>query len=317
MSPRRFKPDRDVAEWQGPTVRYDLLKEVTICFAVVLVLTVFLSVLFSSPDEHPVTLKSWSTAMPVDFVQTAISELDGTSATATYGPPYNNTPGASQKLGPVSMESAVGVKIPLDTAEDFVIKPLLTLPDNPTLDSAIASYQSASPAQQQKWTTAYSNAAAKASYTDSLQIAPGDYGPVSVIMSNLLAMARSGALDGALLATPQFYGTDYTKPLLFIADGTYLADLAGVQNLQGNQWGMMNETGNYPGQAWLWLYTLWYQVPPMNSSSNGDVEVWAIMMLLTLILALVPFIPGVRSIPRWTRVYKLIWRNYYRSVRVS
>ena len=44
---------------------------------------------------------------------------------------------------------------------------------------------------------------------------------------------------------------------------------------------MMNETGNFPGQAWLWLYTLWYQVPPMNTSSNGDVEVWAIMMVLT------------------------------------
>ena len=35
---------------------------------------------------------------------------------------------------------------------------------------------------------------------------------------------------------------------------------------------MMNETGNYPGQAWLWLYTLWYQVPPMNTSANGDLR---------------------------------------------
>ena len=53
---------------------------------------------------------------------------------------------------------------------------------------------------------------------------------------------------------------------------------------------MMNETGNYPGQAWLWLYTLWYQVPPMNYSSNGDLQVWVIMMVLTL-LVLLPFIP--------------------------
>ena len=95
-------------------------------------------------------------------------------------------------------------------------------------------------------------------------------------------MARSGALDGALLSSRQFYGTDYTKPLLFIADGTYLANLAQGQHLSGSQWGMMNETGNYPGQAWLWLYTLWYQVPPMNTSSNADLQVWAIMMVLTL-----------------------------------
>ncbi len=26
---------------------------------------------------------------------------------------------------------------------------------------------------------------------------------------------------------------------------------------------MMNETGNYPGQPWMWLYTFWYQVPPL------------------------------------------------------
>jgi hypothetical protein len=77
---------------------------------------------------------------------------------------------------------------------------------------------------------------------------------------------------------------------------------------------MMNETGNFPGQAWLWLYTMWYQIPPMNSSSNGDVEVWAIMMALTVLLALLPFIPGLRSIPRWLGVYRLIWRDHYRSL---
>ena len=111
-------------------------------------------------------------------------------------------------------------------------------------------------------------------------------------------MARSGALDGALLSSRQFYGTDYTKPLLFIADGTYLANLAQSQHLSGDQWGMMNETGNYPGQAWLWLYTLWYQVPPMNTSSNADLQVWAIMMVLTLVLwPCCPSFPGCARSP--------------------
>ena len=75
-----------------------------------------------------------------------------------------------------------------------------------------------------------------------------------------------GGLDGTLLSEGQFYNTDYTKPLLFLADGTYLANRADAQHLSGDQWGMMNETGNYPGQAWLWLYTMWYQVPPMSTS---------------------------------------------------
>ena len=82
------------------------------------------------------------------------------------------------------------------------------------------------------------------------------------------AMARSGALDGALLSSRQFYGTDYTKPLLFVADGDYFANLGRRQHLSGDQWGMMNETGSYPGQAWLWLYTLWYQVGPIGTSAT-------------------------------------------------
>ena len=76
-------------------------------------------------------------------------------------------------------------------------------------------------------------------------------------MQSLLTMAQDGGLDGALLATRQFYQTDYTKPVLFLAGGSYFEDQASARNLLGEQWGMMNETGNWPGQAWLWLYTVW------------------------------------------------------------
>ena len=312
---RRFKPDRDVVEWQGAYRPYDVAKEVFVCFLVVLLLVVVCAVVFSSPDEHPVTVKSWSNAAPVDFAKTAMTELDGTSALATYGPPYNNTPGASQKLGPISIEQAVGVRIPINTAQDFVLKPLATLPDRPALTAALAEYEGASTTQRANWDAAYESVVADATFSNGhLVVRSGPYGPVGVLIANLESMARSGALDGALLASPQLYDTNYTNPLLFIADGTYMADQAGLRHLQGDQWGMMNETGNFPGQAWLWLYTMWYQIPPMNSSSNGDVEVWAIMMALTVLLALLPFIPGLRSIPRWLGVYRLIWRDHYRSL---
>jgi hypothetical protein len=312
---RRFRPDRDVVEWQGDYRRYDLAKEVVVSFVVVLVLVIACAIVFSSPDDPPVTVKSWSIAAPVDFAQTAMTELDGTSPTATYGPPYTNTPGASQKLGPISIERAVGVRIPINTAQDFVLRPLATLPDRPSLDAALSRYESASAAQRARWDAAYEKVVADASFSDGrLVVKSGPYGPVGVLIGNLESMARSGALDGALLASPQLYATNYTNPLLFIANGTYMTSLAGLRHLQGDQWGMMNETGNFPGQAWLWLYTMWYQIPPMNTSSNGDVEVWAIMMVLTLLLALVPFIPGLRSIPRWLGIYRLIWRNHYRSL---
>ena len=97
-------------------------------------------------------------------------------------------------------------------------------------------------------------------------------------------------------------------------EGTYLEDLARAQHLGGDQWGMMNETGNYPGQAWLWLYTFWYQVKPFSTSGNADALVWSLMALFTLAFVLVPYIPGVRSIPKLVPIYRLIWRNYYRDV---
>jgi hypothetical protein len=133
-------------------------------------------------------------------------------------------------------------------------------------------------------------------------------------MSNLLAMARSGALDGALISTSRFYQTNFTKALLFLSDGTYLESLAAKENLLGSQWGMMNETGNYPGQAWLWLYTFWYQVTPFTTSSSADAQIWAIMAVLSLALVCIPFIPGLRTLPRRLGVYRLIWRDYYREV---
>ncbi len=312
---RRFNPDRDVEEWHGKYLPYDLVKEFLVALLVVVILVVGLSVVFSSPDERPVTVKSWSTSDPVDFAQTAITELDGTSGTATYGPPYNSTPGASQSIGPFSPEQWLGVHHPIDTANDYVLSPLKSLSDQPRLDAAIATYSASSSAQQASWNAAYEKAVASATFARGrLKVPTGSYGPVGTIVGSLTSMARSGALDGALLSSHQFYGTDYTKPLLFIADGTYLANLAQNQHLSGDQWGMMNETGNYPGQAWLWLYTLWYQVPPMNASASGDLQVWAIMMGLTVLLALVPFIPGLRSIPRWSRVYRLIWRQHYRDI---
>jgi hypothetical protein len=36
-------------------------------------------------------------------------------------------------------------------------------------------------------------------------------------------------------------------------------------------------------------------------------------MRLSFGLILVPIIPGVRSLPRWIPIYKIIWRDYYRD----
>ena len=302
----------DRRPWSGPWRPYDIVKEFTVGLVVVALLVGGLAVVFGSPDDQAVTLQRWARAAPADFVATAVGELDGTSGSASYGAPYNHN-GPGQKLGPLALQRWAGVTIPVDSANDFVVDPLRAVPGDAQLTAGLATWDGASPDQRTKWAAAYDDALKAAPDNDPAKVAAGDYGPVPLLAGRLLDLARSGGLDGALLAQGRFYQTDYTKPLLFIADGTYLASLARDQHLAGNQWGMMNETGRYPGQAWLWLYTFWYQVKPFSSSGNADALVWALMMLLTLGLILVPFIPGIRSIPRWVPVHRLIWRSYYSS----
>ncbi len=301
--------------WTGPKRRYDLVKEFVIAFLVISLLSVLLAAAFSSKDDPPVTLSAWAKADPMDFVATTLAELDGTSGTAGYGPPYTSTPDVAQKIGPISLQQIAGVTIPIDTAADFVIVPLSTLAaDQPDVAAALQQWSAASALQHTAWTDAYAKGLGHATINaDQIQMPAGEYGPVATMMQSELTMARAGGLEGAFLTHNHFYATDYTKPLLFLADGGYLESLARAQHLGGNQWGMMNEAGSYPGQTWLWFYTFWYQVPPFATSDNADVQVWALMMVLTICLALIPWIPGLRSIPRRLKVYRFIWRDYYKG----
>jgi hypothetical protein len=290
------------------------VKEGALALLVVAILTLILAIVFGSPDEPAITLKSWSNAAPIDFAQDALSQLNGTSETATYGPPYNNA-SIGQELGPLSLAKWVGVTMPINTAQVFVLDPLKTQPFQPTLSSALATWSKASSTTRHDWVTHYTKGAAHMTWRDgSIVVSASDAGPVPVFINSLTVMARTGSLDAVLTQQGDFYTTDYTLPLLFLEDGNYLENQATHQHLDGDQWGMMNETGNYPGQAWLWLYTFWYQVPPFNSSGNGDILVWGLMMLLTVLLALVPFVPGLRSIPRKVKIYRLIWKEHYKSL---
>ena len=304
-------------EWTGAKRHYDLIKELVVAVGVIMLVTVIFGALFSSPDEKPVTIASWANAAPADFLSTATSELAGTSDSATYGPPYTHTPGTGQNVfDSFSLARLAGVRIPVDSSSDFVLRPLgIPGKSNPALAAALTRYQSASASQRRLWMDNYTKALGSVSFSAGAPVvSPGNYGPVALMMRDLLNQAQSGGLDGALLASGRFYQTDYTKPLLLLADGAYLGDLAQKQNLLGSQWGMMNETGNYPGQAWLWLYTFWYQVPPFKTSDNADAQIWAIMALLSLALVCVPFLPLIKSLPRRLRVYRLVWRDYYRRV---
>jgi quinol-cytochrome oxidoreductase complex cytochrome b subunit len=299
---------------------YDLVREVLLSGVVVLVLVVSCAFVFSSPDDTPLTMQSVAQADPLGFSTVSLSELAGNSLLAQYGPPYNHNSGSVQSVGPVSPQQLAGVSLPIDTAQAYVLGPLTTV-KSADVSVALKTFTSASAQQQAAWEDRYATALGAADGSldrqGHLVVAAGDYGPLPVMLGALLDLGRSGALDGLLLSDGRFYQTDYTKPLLFLAESA-LPTKAEQLNLLGSQWGMMNETGAYPGQAWLWLYTFWYQVPfgPFNGP-NADIAVWVVMAILTLVLIFVPYIPGLNQLPRVLGIHRLIWRDHYQQARVE
>ena len=312
-----------------PMSPYDLIREVTLVGMVVLLLVVVSASIFSSPDEKPLTLQGVAQRNPVEFTTVSLAELAGTSTLAGYGPPYNTGTASVQAVGPISPQCIAGVSIPINTAQTYVLQPLSTV-GNADVVTAMRTFKAASAAQQTTWETNYAtqlghnttealdaNGNVQTSCT-TRQGDSADCGPLPTMFGGLLSIARSGALDGLLLSSDgTFYQTDYTKPLLFLNESALPVKAASL-NLLGNQWGMMNETGAYPGQAWLWLYTFWYQVPvsPFNGP-NADIAVWLVMAVLTLVLICVPYIPGVNRIPELVGVHRLIWRGHYREAQAA
>jgi hypothetical protein len=291
-----------------PTRPYDLIKEFVVAVIVVGALTVLLAAVFSSPDRKALTLQSWAQQAPADVVATATAELAGTSTSAGYGPPYNHAaPG--QNLGPLPLQRWAGVRIPIDSARDLVLSPLSTITSDPALTAALKTWNTASSDQQSSWASAYADALAAVPDGDPTKVKPGAYGPTPTLAGRFLTLAGTGGLEGLLTSSTTFYTGDATKPLLLLADGAYLEDQARAEHLGGDQWGMMNETGNYPGQPWMWLYTFWYQVKPFSTSGNADALVWGLMAALTLAFILLPYIPGLRALPRHLGIHRLIWRT--------
>jgi hypothetical protein len=325
--------------WRGPRIRYDLIKEALVALTVVALLTVGLSVVFSSPKVDAISFQSWAKAAPGDFVGTTLAELTGTSGIATYGPPYTDNPENAQSIGPFSPQTWFGVNTPVNAPEDFVIAPLTAwAPLAEDLQAAVGQWTSAAADQQAAWGDAALNSdisidgttvtlapkpaespASDASPAPSPSLAGAqnaDTGPIPTMLSAMLAGAQSGALDSQSINGPgRTYSTDYTKSLLYIADGEYSATVGESYNLLGDQWGIMNQIGNWPGQPWLWWFTMWYLVPgPIRAGFDySDLIVIVFAVTVLALVFFMPFIPGLRNVPRWLRLYRIIWRPYYRQ----
>ena len=298
-----------------PMKPYDLLREGLIVLAFWAVIIVVLAAIFSSPDYPPVRSQDVARNQPIAYLQTAASFLTGDNGVTGYGPPYTADTANAQRIAGIAPANWFGVTHPLDPAQDFVLKPLARVAVlNQDVASALQTYQAASADQQQAWLKAYLSALDQATVSNGqVQLPGGDYGPVATLMNGMLDLGRAGLLEGALDAgvrTP--FTLDFTRSLLFFQDNVDHA-VANSLDMLGEQWGVSHETGLYPGAWWLWPYTALYQIPPMSTSSNGDLQVGVIMLVLFLFLLFIPFIPLVNRLPRWLGVYRLIWRDWYQG----
>ena len=337
--------------WRGPERPYDLITEGTIAVIFVALLCILAASLWASPDgglTYPGAPKSpagqafsakyWDVNAPSDFAATAVQELAGGTATAGYGPPFNTTTGASQQfigIKPAEIAKAVfGLTLPINTASDFVLAPVsqLAAPSSPAVAAAVTLYKAAggdlapgAPAdqvassQQTTWLNNYAKAlaASSAKFTPtSITVTAGNYGPVPVIIAAEMAIADNGSLDGYFQGAQQQLSTDTTMATMFFSDGTLWYTIATAQGVAGDQWGVMNELWNFPGQVWLWLYSGMYQIPALASNNpNLDLDVGLLMIVAGFLLPMfAPWIPVINRIPRWIPLYKIIYRQYYASM---
>ena len=208
----------------------------------------------------------------------------------------------------------------------MVIGPLKSQVEPNDVSAAITAWTAATPEQQSTWATAYDEALndEAGAAGDPTKVPTGDYGPVPALAAGLVAMATSGAYDNAMTGQGQFFQTDQTKQLLMMGDGPYMEDKAVSLHLGGDQWGMMEEAGDWPGQQWLAFASVWYQLPAFNAADdatgitrtltdNADVIIAGILVFLLCTFLFTPFIPGLRDLPRWIPLHRLVWKDYYKK----
>jgi hypothetical protein len=296
-----------------PTKPYDLIREGLIVLTLFTVTVFILAIFFSSPDYPAVRGVDVAKFQPLAYLKTSANILAGNSGIQDYGPPYSSGTTNTQEIFGIAPAAWLGVSDPINPPEDFILQPLAKVAVlNKNVAGALQIYKAAAPKQQQAWAQNYLAALNKASVINGqVEIPQGNYGPVSAMMNGMLNLGRAGLLEGALESNARTpFNMNFTRSLLFFQDDVD-SNVASSLDMLGETWGVAHETGAYPGAWWLWSYSFLYQIPPMSTSPNGDLQAVLIITLLFLALLFMPFIPVLNRLPRRLKMYKLIWRDWY------
>ncbi len=147
---------------------------------------------------------------------TCRNELAGSTTSAPYSPPYNS---AGQADESDRAAEVVGVRIPVDSTQCFVIQPLQKASfSDSTLGPFLSTWQGTSRTRPHGWTPTPRHCTQCNRERWQRGRANRNYGPLPVMMSNLLGVAQAGGLDGLLMISSRF--TRRTTPSRFCSSAT-------------------------------------------------------------------------------------------------
>jgi hypothetical protein len=274
--------------------------------AVLLLVVASLAALVGSPNYPRASIADAAQSDPGGAVLAFTQELDGTSSSAMN-----------------AAEFGMG-----DPGQVFVVQPLQRYA--PLLGSdvaaALSTYTSATSDQAQQWAAAYDKALGTImpqggsgdmggggaggmggvqspdyGKIDTLQ---GDFGPVPTMVKADLQLAQGGYLEQDLQAVDP--GHSFHLVNIWLYDHPALLNTAVAQGLTDDQWGMVKERGFAVGPWYLIIPAVIHVELPNGSTGQGFVL--DNLAFAFLLLFLVPLIPGIRSLPRYLRLYRLIYR---------
>lgn len=266
--------------------------------AILLVVITTVAALVGSPNWPRDTIAQVTQKDPGGAVLAFTQELDGTASSASN-----------------AAEWGMG-----DPGQVFVLNPLHTYA--PLLGSdvsiALTAYEAADATQQQSWASAYDKALGTITPMSSgdsmggipspdytkLDTLKGDFGPVPVLVKADLQLAQLGYLEEDLQAADPGHSFHLTN--IWLYDHPNLLNTAVAEGLTDDQWGMVKERGFSVGPWYLFIPAVFHVKLP-----NGATGQWFVLYNLLfafVLLFIVPLTPGLRSLPKWLKFYRFIYR---------
>ncbi len=273
----------------------------------VIAVVVVLGFMVGSPDWPQATIKKVSMTQPGGTILAVAQELDGTSAS------YTNT----HEYGMA------------DPAKRFVIDPLKSASWalSPNEEAALDQFLNASSSQQQQWAMNYDKAIQKttgmnAMGGNSMSAIPvpsmqkidqltGNFGPVPKLAKTILKLAQNGYLERYFQGVGSNNIYQYTN--IWLYDQPYMLNTAIKNGLTDDQWGMIKERGFFVGPWYLIIPAIAHVELPGGSTGPGFIF-WNGLIALFFVV-LFPLVPGLRSVPKYLKLYKLVYAVDPRDIR--